>query len=619
MKRRMWFRFLRKLNAGLERTFPGGDRNGEQIQTNANKSEVSLSRIPWFLISRLSIFVLLLIIVVLFLQMPDSLVFAFTTYSFITLALLLLITFDLRQTHHLLFSAIVILQLILEIAVETGLVHHTGGMDSPFAVLFVLTILSASLAYSLVGSVAFAGFSSLAYAGILWSAEGLELSFRSLSQVSDASFYGAFLYICTFFLVAFISGYLTQRLKAKGQELWTASLELDKIRADTDEILKHLKSGLITIDAWGRIAYFNRAAEEILGYSDSEVKGRDCREVFRQRMPQLAEKIIQVIKLNEEHARGLLYIEDTNKRKIPIGISTSILGDTETGVRGVIAIFQDISEAMKLEERIRVADKLAAVGELSAGIAHEIRNPLASISGSVEVLKEELALSRENRNLLDLVIKETDRLNRIVTDFLSYARIGPSLLSKVELLRILDDVIEIAKKHPCYKESISFHNIFSTQVRYVLGEENQIKQIFLNLLVNALEAMEGRWGKIVISDRSLDQLDKFYFRDEEPEESDWVPIAIVDEGKGMTEEQKQKIFSPFYSAKKNGTGLGLAIVQRLVNNLGGKIEFRSQEGKGSAFVVYLQKYKKQKVKLFQTAPNANLANLDVPASESRQT
>ena len=584
-----------------------------------NNSEPSYSKIPWLLLSRLSIFILLLIIVVLFFQVPDFLVLPFTIYSFVTLALLLLIAFDLYRTGQLLFRTLVILQLVLEITIEMGVIHHTGGIDSPFAILFILTILSASLIYRLIGSILMAGLSSLAYAFILWSGEGLEFSLKSILLISDASFYKVFLYICTFFLVAFISGYLAQKLKVKGEELWSASLELDKIKTDTDEILRHLKSGLITIDTWGRIVYFNRAAEEILGYSEAEVKGKDCREVFRPRMPQLAEKITQVIRFNQEDLRGLLYIDGKNNQKIPIGMSTSILGDREKGVRGVIAIFQDITEVMKLEERIRTADRLAVVGELSAGIAHEIRNPLASISGSVEVLKEELSLSEENQNLLDLIIKETGRLNRILTDFLNYARIGPSLLSKVELFRILNDVIEIAQKHPSFKENISIRKIFSSDVRYVLGEENQIKQIFLNLLVNAIESMEGRWGEVLITDKTLNQLDKSHFTEEEPKESEWIPLAIMDQGKGMTEEQKEKIFTPFYSAKRNGTGLGLAIVQRLVNNLGGRIEFRSQPGKGSVFVVYLQKYVKRKAKLSHTVHTATLANLDVYTPELRQT
>jgi len=584
------------------------------MPADINNPDPTHTKVPWLLLSRLSIFILLLIIVVVFFQVPHSLVLPFTIYSLVTLVLLLLIAFGLNQTHQLLFGTVIIIQFVLEVCIETGVVHYTGGMDSPFVVLFILTILSASLVYRLIGSAIIAGLSSLGYAILLWSQEGMEFSFKSLQMVSDASFYKAFLYVCTFFLVAFISGYLAQKVKVKGEELWSASLELNKIRTDSGEILRHLKSGLITIDAWGRIVYFNRAAEEILGYSEAEVKDRDCREAFKERMPELAEKILQVIKFHQEDSRGLLYINSKNNRKIPIGISTSILKDNRNGTRGVIAIFQDITEVLKLEEKIRVADRLAAVGELSAGIAHEIRNPLASISGSVEVLKDELSLSEENQRLLDLIIKETARLNKILTDFLDYARIGPSVLSKVELVHILNEVIEIAQKHPSFKHDISINKSLSSNSLYVLGEENQIKQIILNLVVNALESMEQKSGEILITDKSRNQMDQFYFKGEEPEEFEWIPLAIVDHGKGMNAEQQEKIFSPFYSTKKNGTGLGLAIVQRLVNNLGGKIEFNSQPGEGSTFVVYLQKYDRGKVKILHTVDDIQI-NQEIQSAE----
>ena len=575
--------------------------------------ELSSSKIPWFLLSRLTVFIFLLIVVVFLFQMPSFIVLSFTLYSVVTLALLLLITIGINKTWQFLFGTIVAIQFLLEVVLETIVVHHTGGIDSPFVVLFILSILSASIIYRLVGSTAMASLSSLGYAIILLSEEGFEFSLKNLQMLSDASFYKAFLYVCTFFLVAFISGYLAQRLKVKGEELWNASLELSKIRADTNEILKHMKSGLITVDAWGRIVYFNRSAEEILGYAEAEVKGKDCREAFQERMPELAEKILQVIKYSQEDSRGFLYINGKSRQKIPIGISTSFLGDKKGGVRGVIAIFQDITEAMKLEEKMRVSDRLAAVGELSAGIAHEIRNPLASISGSVEVLKDELSLSEENQKLLDLIIKETGRLNQILADFLEYARIGPALLSKVELVHLIDEVIQIVQKHPSFKPVISITKSLSSETLHVLGEENQIKQILLNLMVNALEAMEERGGGIQITDKSLHQMDQYYFGEEEAEESDWIPIALIDQGKGMTEEQKEKIFSPFYSTKKSGTGLGLAIVQRLVNNLGGRIEFRSQLDEGSVFVVQLQRYQRERTKQLypgQTTPVDKLINLD---------
>ncbi|MCK4386116.1 MAG: PAS domain S-box protein [candidate division Zixibacteria bacterium] len=572
------------------------------MKVDAKKAEQILLKVPWLLLSRLFVFLLLLGIVVFFLKVPDLLFVPFLIYSLLTLISLLIILLDLKRTYQFLFKFIIALHILFEIIIEAGVVYHTGQVNSPFAILFILTIISTSLVYHLGGSVIVASLSILSYAFTIWSQEGFgfsSFSLKTLYYASDATFYKVFLYVCAFYLVAFIGGYLSQRLKIKGEELWSASLELDRIKMDTDDILRHVKSGLITVDSLERIIYFNKAAEEILGYTEQEVKGKNYEDVFKKKVPQLVEKFYQALRFNQVDARAMLYITGSDNRRVPIGISTSILGDKQGGIRGVIAIFQDITEALELEERIRTADRLAAVGELSAGIAHEIRNPLASISGSVEVLKEELSLYGENQKLMGLIIKESGRLNKILTEFLQYAKIGPTVFTKVELTRLVDEVIEIVKKHPVCGEKISVKKNMTSDLLYVSGEENQIKQILLNLLVNAVESMEGKPGEILITNQSLNQIDQFHFNGEEPEDSGLVPIAVIDQGKGMTEEQKKKIFSPFYSTKKNGTGLGLAIVQRLVNSLGGRIEFKSQLGRGSVFVVYLQKYKKHEVKIPQ--------------------
>jgi len=593
------------------------------MKVDVNKGEQLILKVPWLLLSRLLVFLLLLGIVVFFLKVPDLLFISFLIYSLLTLASLLIILLDQKRTYRLLFKFIIALHILFEIIVEAGVIYHTGEVNSPFGVLFILTIISSSLVYHLGGSVIVASLSILSYVFTIWSQEGINFSLKNLYNASDVTFYKIFLYICVFYLVAFIGGYLAQRLKIKGEELWTASLELSRIRMDTDDILRHVKSGLVTVDTLGRIIYFNRAAEEILGYAEPEVKGKYYEDVFKRRMPQLVEKFYQALRFNQVDSRSVLYITGSNNRSVPLGISTSILGDEQGGIRGIIAIFQDLTQALKLEERIRTADRLAAVGELSAGIAHEIRNPLASISGSVEVLKEELALSGENQKLLDLIIKETGRLNQILTEFLQYAKIGPTVFTKVELSHLVDEVIQIVKNRPVFGEKISIKKRIPSDSLYVLGEENQIKQILLNLLANAIESMsegvnqmihteespalgggEEKPREILIANQSLNQIDQYYFNGEEPEDSDLVPIAIIDQGKGLTEEQREKIFSPFYSTKKNGTGLGLAIVQRLVNSLGGRIEFRSQLGAGSVFVVYLQKYKKPEVKIPQTAQPA---------------
>ncbi|MFQ6032066.1 MAG: PAS domain S-box protein, partial [Candidatus Zixiibacteriota bacterium] len=253
---------------------------------DAKKGEQILLKVPWFLLSRLFVFLLLLGIVVFFLKVPDLLFVPFLIYSLLTLVSLLIILLDLKRPYQLLFNFIIALHILFEIIIEAGVIYHTGQVNSPFGVLFILTIISTSLVYRLVGSVIVASLSILSYAFALWSQEGFLLSsfsLKSLYYASDAAFYKIFLYICAFYLVALIGGYLSQRLKIKGEELWSASVELNRIKMDTDDILRHVKSGLITVDSLGRIIYFNRAAEEILGYKEQEVKGKNYEDVFKKR------------------------------------------------------------------------------------------------------------------------------------------------------------------------------------------------------------------------------------------------------------------------------------------------------------------------------------------------
>ncbi|MCJ7508829.1 MAG: ATP-binding protein [candidate division Zixibacteria bacterium] len=576
------------------------------MKKNQIYREEKTKQMLWFLAIRLAIFLFLLVIVIFLLGAPEHLLFPFIIYSLCTLFCLSIILFEKRVSSEGLFKSVAGIQVILEALIEGGIIYATRELNSPFAILFVLTIASSSLLYELVGSLLIATVVSLIYAVTLLVTAGVEFSFllnpKNLvvlyQRVTDAFFYRTFLYICTFYLVAFISGYLTQKLRAKGKELISASEKLSQIKTDTDDILQHMRSGLVTIDSAGRIIYFNKTAEDILGFSSAEIRGRDYLEVFVKSVPEFADKLTQILKSRRAELRSEIWIASRNGKKIPLGISTSILGDKDTGGRGVIAVFQDISEAKKLEERVRIADRLAAVGELSAGIAHEIRNPLASISGSVEVLKDELSLDGENLKLMELIVKETARLNHILTEFLQYAKIKQTPLRKVEINHLIDEIIEVVKKHPSYVPGINLEKEMDEGPIYILGDENQIKQLLLNLIVNALESMEEEKGEVIIANRSLDQIEGYYFEGEEDLDNlGWVPLAVIDRGKGMTQEQLEKVFQPFYSTKKNGTGLGLAIVQRLVNNLNGRIEFKSQLGIGSVFVVYFQKYETHKEEL----------------------
>lgn len=517
----------------------------------------------------------------IWLGFPSYLQAPFLAYCFITLAMLVMLLGLKRLNSPFVYGFLMTLQFAVEIITEAGIVYTTGSLYSPFSAMFLLTIVSAALVYRLAGTLLVASFVSLTYAVVTWinayllvpGSKTIPSMKEGLYTASDILFYSTFLHILIFYLVAFISGYLAQKLQSKDKELHSASAALKKARLDTGDILRHLNCGLITLDMQGDIVFFNRTAESILNLKESEVSGKNCREVFGGHLSCLADNLISVLNSKEWLARSEFEVEDPNGKIVPIGISTSVLYDGEFGLRGVIAIFQDLTEAKELEEKVRQADRMAAIGELSACIAHEIRNPLASISGSVEVLKNDLALDGDNKKLLSLIIKESSRLNHILSDFLLYARVGRSRFQKVELNRILSDVIELIRRHPAYHDKIKIEFLAENPITYISGDEDQVKQLLLNLGVNACEALEENAGHI-----------RFEIRlEKEPVGDGFVRLIVKDDGPGIPAERIDKVFLPFYSTKKNGTGLGLSIVSRLIQALDGKVEIQSQLGQGTEF------------------------------------
>jgi two-component system sensor histidine kinase PilS (NtrC family) len=532
----------------------------------------------WLLPLRLITFCLISGVVVAWLRLPSFLQAPFLAYCLITLTMLVTLLLFRRVRLHFLYRFLIALQFSVEILIEVGIVYTTGSLYSPFSALFLLTIVSAALVYRLVGTLLVASLVSVAYAGVSWvnaallggSGQILPSVSDSLFSKDDIVFYSTFLHILIFYLVAFVSGYLAEKLQSKDQALHSASTELKRARLETGDILRHLNCGLITIDTSGDIVYFNRTAELILGLKESEVSGRHCRSVFGGRLENLADNLMSVLESREWFTRSELDVVDNSGVRIPLGISTSVLYDEDFGVRGVIAIFQDLTEIKRLEEKMRQADRMAAIGELSACIAHEIRNPLASISGSVEVLKNEVPLDGDNESLMSLIVKETGRLNNILSDFLLYARIGRSQLRKVDLQRVISDVIELIRRHPAYNDSIRIDLRAANHVTYISGDEDQVKQLLLNLAVNACEALEGGPGRVEFE------------IPEQPEEGT-IMLIVRDTGPGIPRNELDRIFLPFHSTKKSGTGLGLSIVSRLMEAMDGRIDVVSRPGEGAEF------------------------------------
>jgi two-component system sensor histidine kinase PilS (NtrC family) len=514
-------------------------------------------------------------------------------YSSITLLFLLSTIMQRNALFVRSHRVIVLLQLLSELAIEALIVYSSGYLSSPFSGLFVLTIVSAALAYRLVGTLFVATFASAAYALAIWSGTGAMItqafSLRVLEQLyltNDDLFFTVFIHLCIFYLAAFIAGYLADRIRAKDKELLKASENLKQARLETDEILKHLQSGLITVDNLGRIVYFNHAAEKITGYKESAIKGKNCLEVFQKRMPLFAEKIFSVLKSSQHDIRSEVAITRLDGSEIPLGMSTSVLGDDRYGVRGVVAIFQDLTHAKSIEERMRRADRLAAVGELAAGIAHEIRNPLAAISGSVEVLKGELECVDENGRLMNLILKESSRLNHILSEFLDYARVQRPTFVKVEVNHLVLDVFEIVRHHQSYHEGISLEHRSANTTEYISGDEEMFKQFLINLVVNAVEAIGEKRGKVTVTVERSEGI----VAQGELQGFEWIRLSVADNGPGLAEKDRKRMFEPFFSSKKNGVGLGLPIVKRIVDSLGGRIEVGSTSTSGAVFTVHLKRY-----------------------------
>jgi len=331
------------------------------------------NQLKWFIPLRLATFVILFTVVSWWMKFPGFLILPFLLYAIFTLSFTVLLALDKKKRVPNITFLVTILHFIFEIIIESGIIYATGNINSPFSALFILSIVSAALAFRLVGTLIVASGVSLIYAFIIWL--GLsnitdlipnEEALMTVFNVQEDVFYSIFMHILIFYLVAFMSGYLAEHLKLRDKPLADTSLALKQAKLETDDILLHLNSGLLTIDPQGKIIFFNRAAEKILGYRDQDVKGLLCVDVFAQRMPNLAVSLMDSIDLGTAQIRRELDIVNDQGESIPIGLSISILKENNHNLRGVIAIFSDITEAKTMEVKVRASDRLSAVGELSA-------------------------------------------------------------------------------------------------------------------------------------------------------------------------------------------------------------------------------------------------------------
>jgi len=463
-----------------------------------------------------------------------------------------------------------IVQALVDVAFVSIIVFATGLYDSVFAFMYVVVILLGSLELYLKGAMIWAALSSVSYTALIYlqmrgvlvppGAEDVHLTWAHFLRPALTNSIG-------FILTGALAGLLGEDIRRTRERVLAREDDFQKLESFHKHVVDNIPSGILTADIQGRVNLINDTACGILGVRGDEVSGKRI------------EEVLAGLELSDPRGefrlpRPELFFRRADGAEIFLGFSSSPLRDAEGKVIGRVVIFQDLTPVKQMEERVRIADRLAGVGELAAGLAHEIRNPLASIAGSSQMLRESPDMPGEARALLEIIERESTRLNGLISDFLAYT--GPSLrnVGPVNMADLIGDVTEAvrageARERGVELEKLSMRNLF------VDGDSEQLKQVLWNLVRNAVQATPP--GGCV-------RLDLFpQVRHGER----YAVTTVSDNGKGIDPAITGKIFNPFFTTKEGGTGLGLAISQRIVQIHRGFIEARSQPGHGSIFTVFL--------------------------------
>jgi two-component system sensor histidine kinase PilS (NtrC family) len=477
-------------------------------------------------------------------------------------------------------------QFLVDVATTSYLVFFTGGAESQFVPLYLLSPLLGGVFLSVGGGVLLAALSSLAYAGFyLAGRQGMmpTTPFGLMQGLGDSALLlRMLLYVPLLFVVGVIGGYLGRRLNEGRKALADAQAELNRALFDTESILENMSSGLVTVDADGIVRHWNRAASEIAACAVGAMRGQPYVDAFGPGLKEFTERLREALEQGTEGSRVAISIVRPNGTKVPLGMSTSLLRDPDGRRRGVIGLFQDLSDVRALEERIRRRETLAAIGELSAGIAHEIRNCLNPISGSVEVLQRELKVKGENARLLDLIVRESERLDNFIRELLDYARERPLKCETLDLDTLLKDTVDVAQRHPS-AEGKTLRLTGEGRDVHVHVDSEQMRQVLMNLILNALEAVEAD-GRVDVRIDARRVKPAARTREASPS---LVCVEVQDNGIGIPTPEIELIFEPFYSTKRGGTGLGLAIANRIVERHGGAMEVESRLGAGTTMRVWI--------------------------------
>jgi two-component system sensor histidine kinase PilS (NtrC family) len=440
-------------------------------------------------------------------------------------------------------------QLSLDAVAVVVLIFLTGGIESWFSSLMLLVVIASAIMLGKKAGYFNAILLSIFYGSLV------DLQFYGLLPLphnpllSEKDFlYNIFSHILALYLTAYLMGHLMSRMEKK-------DIDLEDLTLFTGDVIENTPSGLFTTDLMGRILIFNRTAEEITGVARTEAYGRNASEIF----PFLGS------------ISGKDRIEETAEyggRKKVIGLTVSRMRDAKGKDTGFIGSFQDLTELKRMAEEIKQKEKWAAIGELSANIAHEIRNPLASLKSSVEMLREDATPTEKKDTLMSIALSETDRLNRIISDFLTYSRPSSLDVQDCDLRSILDKTLDLLGNKQ--SQGVTIVKNYSGPLE-IKADSLKLEQVFLNLGLNALESMP-QGGSLEVSASGQD---------------DNVEITFTDTGGGIPGNEHEKVFYPFFTTKAEGTGLGLSIAHRIIEDHNGRITLNSNPRGGATFSILM--------------------------------
>ncbi len=477
------------------------------------------------------------------------------------------------------FPRLIDVHFAVDAVIISAAVFLTGGVSSLFTTVYTLPIVAASSLQSRRGGLQVAGLSAVLFVGLVLTqymyATGnlnlpIELDLLRAAPSVDMARFTVGLNLFGFFAVAFVSGAVAERAVRKEAELEHATEAFADLQAFNQFVVDNLVSGLATADAQNRLVTFNRSAMAITGNKDVSPVGRSASEVL-----QLPEPFASTIgqELSSVRSRRTDYtFRHPDGRQIDLGLSVASLPMPD-GSRGFLYTFQDVTDMKRFEHDARLQQRLAAVGEMAAGIAHEIRNPLASMSGSMQMLRQELPLSGDQAQLMDIVLRESERLNQTIKSFLAYARPQRLLVQPLDLRTVVRETASLLRNSTDIGDRHTIDVRQSDSEVIVDADEGQIRQIVWNLATNGLKAMPDG-GTLTISAQ------------EESSGDDRIGVLRVeDEGVGIQADEIDSIFQPFRGSFDKSTGLGLAIVHRLVTDYGGRIDVRARDRRGTSFKV----------------------------------